>query len=776
MKSEDRATSNIIDGGIQQGLVVQARDINNPTFITNLPAQAAPVALAQLPALVTGFTGRDAELAQIAGMLDPAAAVGAVVMSAVEGLAGVGKTSLAVHAAHAARQAGWFPGGALFIDLHGYDQNPVQPRQALDALLRALGVPIGHIPEDVEQRAAVYRSYLAQSSGPMLIIADNASAEAQVRPLLPGPGPHRVVITSRHTLASLGARVVDVTVLDQVASLALLDAVLRAARPADDRIISDQDAAEKLAEACGGLPLALQITAALLIADSTLTAAELADDLTDEVRRLETLHYDDGSGSGAPSVAAAFGLSYRQLDQEAARMFRLLSADPGPDVSTEAAGVLADWERAQTRTVLGRLKKAHLVEVTPGTPGRWRMHDLLRLYAREIPNDGEREQAVGRLFAWYLRRTHMANLHLMAQPGMPIPADFTGFEAALTWLDTERLNLIAVVVLAADIGEEQVAIRLAPDLFEYLLRRRRFDDLLTVLDICRGSAGRLGDVESEILALDRRGVALMHAGRFEEAISAHKEAAADFRKIGDQQGAAVALGHLAGALGRAGRLNEAISAGEEAAADFRERGDQRGVAMALTNLGGALRQAERAEEAATAFSEAAVIYRQAGSQHGWAMALGNLGGSLRDAGKHKEAISVCAKAVEIFRQTGDQHSVAVALGNLGLLMQETGRLQGAISAFREAVEIVRQTGDQHGMGEMLGKLGEALRETGQHKEAISVLQKAVAITRKTDDRRGLSRMLFNLSTALRDTDRIEAADTVLLEAAAIFEEIGGFAQ
>ena len=252
------------------GPVLQGGQFINSTFVTQ-QAAAAPVALAQLPPLVSGFTGREAELAQVAGLLDPAGDAGAVVVSAVAGLAGVGKTALAVHAAHAAQAAGWFPGGVLFIDLHGYDQAPVQPGQALDALLRALGVPGEHIPDGTEQRAGLYRSVLAQIGAPVLIVADNASAEAQVRPLLPGPGPHRVIVTSRHTLAGLGARLLDVTVLDQAAAVALLDGALQAARPGDDRISGDPAAAGRLAEVCGGLPLALQITAALLVADPALS-------------------------------------------------------------------------------------------------------------------------------------------------------------------------------------------------------------------------------------------------------------------------------------------------------------------------------------------------------------------------------------------------------------------------------------------------------------------------------------------------------------------------
>ena len=244
-------TENTVTGGTYYGPVLQGRDIRNVT-ITTAQVAAAPVALAQLPAPVAGFTGREAELAKVAALLDPAAGGGAVVVSAVAGLAGVGKTALAIQAAHQARAAGWFGGGVLFVDLHGYDDQAVQPGQALDALLRALGIPGEHIPPGIEERAGLYRSVLAAITGPVLVIADNASAEAQVRLLLPGAGPHRVLVTSRHTLAGLGARLLDVTVLGQEAAAALLDQVLRAARAGEDRITGDPGAARELTEMCGG--------------------------------------------------------------------------------------------------------------------------------------------------------------------------------------------------------------------------------------------------------------------------------------------------------------------------------------------------------------------------------------------------------------------------------------------------------------------------------------------------------------------------------------------
>jgi len=624
--ADDAGTSNTFSGGTVQNLL-QGRDFHNTTFNT-VQAAAAPVALAQLPAPVAGFTGRDTELAEITGLLRPAAGAGAVVVSAVAGLAGVGKTALAIQAAHAARSAGWFPSGVLFLDLHGYDETAVQPGQALDALLRALGIPAEHIPPGAEERAGLYRSALAQITDPVLVVADNASAEAQVRPLLPGPGPHRVLVTSRHTLAGLGARLLDVNVLDGPAAVALLEQVLRAARPGDDRITSDPQAAGQLAGVCGGLPLALRITAALLAADPALTVGELADQLRDGVGRLAALRYDDGGGTSAPSVAAAFDLSYRRLDEAAARLFRLLAVNPGPDVSTAAAATLTGQPAGATRMVLGRLVRAHLVEPVGAGTGRWRMHDLLALYASQISGTDtgaeEREQARDRLLAYYLTGADASDEHLRARPGMPTPAGFAGRAEALAWLDAERPSLIAAVTMAAATGRDQIALRLPLSLGEYLLWRRRFDDWLTILAISRDTARRLGDRISEAIALTSSGVALHQLRRFDEAIIAYQDAAAIYRETSDRHGEGMTLNNLGVALRQVRRFDEAITAHQDAAAIYRETGDRHSEGRALNNLGLALWQVRRFAEAITAHQDAAAIFRETGDRHGEDITVNNL--------------------------------------------------------------------------------------------------------------------------------------------------------
>ena len=627
----------------------------------------APTSLAQLPAEVTGFTGRDDDMAVLAGLLDPARTAGPVVVSAVAGLAGVGKTTLAVEAGHAARRQGWFGGGVLFIDLHGYDEALVEPSQALDGLLRALGVPGEHIPPGTEQRAGLYRSVLAQMPEPVLVIADNASSEAQARPLLPGAGPHKVLVTSRHTLAGLGARLVDVTVLDQTASIALLDAAVRAARPGDDRIRGDQEAAGRLAGICGGLPLALAITAALLNADPALAAAELADELGAS-HRLQRLAYNDGSGGTARSVPAAFELSYRRLDQTAARVFRLLPVGPGPDVSTAAAAVLADLPVGEVRGVLGGLARAHLAEAAPGTGGRWRMHDLLRLYAARLSDDHAdadgREQARDRLLGYYLLTAEAADDHVRALPGMAVPQEFTGRDDALAWLDAERASLVAAVSMAADTGHDQAAVSLPLLLGEYFGWRRRFDDWLATMTISLNTARRLGDRPGEGAALTSLGLALLEVRRSGEAITACQDAVAICRETGDRHSEGLVLGNLGLALGEVRRFEEAITAHREDLAICRETGDRHGQGAALSNLGLALLEVRRFDEAITAHRDAVTIYRETGDRHGEGRALDRLGLALGEAGRFGEAITAHQDAAAIYRDTGDWHREGIALGNL----------------------------------------------------------------------------------------------------------------
>ncbi|MFF4570270.1 NB-ARC domain-containing protein [Streptomyces sp. NPDC001410] len=339
---------------------------------------SAPTALDALPPKTAGFTGRERELDRLRAALNPMGGSGvpqAVLVTAVSGLGGIGKTALAVQAAYAAREAGWFPGGVLFVDLHGYDDAPVTAGQALQSLLQALGVEPEHVPATADERAGLYRSLLAERDA-VLILADNASSPEQVRPLLPGGGRHRALVTSRNRLSQLGARLIPLDQLMPAAAHELLDRALRIADPEDDRVADDAEAAARLANLCGHLPLALQIAAALLAEDPDKSVAELVEELATSYDRFAAL--DDGDRS----VRAAFHLSYRRLPADQARLLRLLAIAPGPEVTDEVVAVLigADAPPLKDLRALGR---AHLVERGSGR-GRWRLHDLVRAFGTSV--------------------------------------------------------------------------------------------------------------------------------------------------------------------------------------------------------------------------------------------------------------------------------------------------------------------------------------------------------------------------------------------------------
>jgi tetratricopeptide (TPR) repeat protein len=702
--------------------------------------------------------------------------VEAVVVTAVAGLAGVGKTALAVQAGHAALVQGWFAGGVLFVDLHGYDEEPVQPLQALDAFLRALRVPAQEIPPGVEERAALYRSTLAQVVEPVLVIADNASSEAQVRLLLPGIGRHRVLVTSRHTLAGLDARLVDVTVFDDAAGMELLDAALRAARPDDDRISCAPEVAGRLARLCGGLPLALQITAAMLKADPELMTGELAERLSDEGERLQALRYDDGSGASAPSVAAALELSYRGLDDVSARVFRLLSVAPGPDVSTDAITVMVGLPVEKARTVLHGLIQAHLVEHAPQSAERWRMHDLVRMHAQQRSDEhavaDKRSQAQGELLDYYRDVARVADMLVRGLPLPGAPGTLPERAQALAWFDAERASLLAAAIIAASLGRNEVAFDLPILMAEYLDWRRQFDDKLIACDVSRDAACRLGDKVGEAMALNGMSTALRETGRLEEALTASEDAVAAFRKYGHKQYEGLALLNLGNTLVKIGRLEEAIAVQENAAGVFAETGDRTGESMAMGNLGIALYRASRFEDAITAEQNMAAISRESGDQHREAMALNNLGHALRGLGRLEEAITAHRGSAAFFHKTGDPHGQTDALNNLAAALDEAGRFEETITVYRDLAALFRETGNRTGEGEILNTLAVTLKKVQQVQEAITVYRDLAARSRETGNRTDEGMALTNLGAALIDEQQFEEAITASLRAAEIFREIG----
>ena len=321
--------------------------------------------------------------------------------------------------------------------------------------------------------------------------------------------------------------------------------------------------------------MALQITAALLqVADPVMSTTELADRLEDEKDRLRALRYDDGSAVGL-SVEVTFGMSYRRLGEASKRVFRLLPVNPGPDVSTATVAKLADLSVIGARDVLGGLARAHLIESAASEPGRWRMHDLVRLYAQQLSDtqadsDG-REQARDRLLDYYTTTADAADDHMRALPGVVVPAVFDGRTDALAWLDAERPNLVSAVSMAAATGRDHVAIRLPPMLSVYLDWRRRFDDWQAVFAVGVEAARRSGDQHGEAIALGNLGNALLSLRRFEEAITVLQDGAAMCRTTGDRQNEGAALDNLGSAMNQMRRFDDAITARMAAAAEYFRR-------------------------------------------------------------------------------------------------------------------------------------------------------------------------------------------------------------
>jgi tetratricopeptide (TPR) repeat protein len=738
-----------------------------------------PMVLAQLPPIVAGFIGRDSEMQVLSGLLDPSGGehVATVTVTAVAGLAGVGKTALAIQAANVARERGWFPGGVLFIDLHGYDDGSIEPAQALDALLRALGVASERIPPDADARGALYRSVLAQISEPVLVVADNAASEAQVRPLLPGGGPHRLIVTSRHTLGALDARLVDVAVLDADASVALLDAALRLARPDDGRITDDAESAARVASICAGLPLALQIVAALLKSDPARQVAELAAELAVERVRLELLRYDDGSGVREPSVAAAFEMSYRLLGEATARMFRLLPLNAGPDISTASAAVLLDLPLSNTRNVLADLARSHLLESASTLAGRWRMHDLLRLYARRLSETSAEtdaaEQARDRLFRHYVSMTEAAVVHLLAFPGVPMPICFTSRGDALTWLDAERANLVATVRIAFELARYRAAFDLSVVLVEYLSWKKYRNEWMATAIIGLNAARRLGDRRKETGALSNLGLALHGARKFDEAIAAFQAVAGVFRETGDRIHEGAAMHNLGMALEELRRFDEAITAYRQDLAICREVGDRFGEAKTLTNLSICLREAGHVDEGVAASRDAIVICREIGARYGEGLALNALSSGLASTEQADEAITASQDALVLLREAADRHQEGMALVNLANALPKAQRFDEAITAGGSAVAIFRELADRHGEGIALFGLAANLQRVRRLDEAIIVDQDVVQIMRETGDRPREGGALDNLGQALREAERLSEAAAAHQRAIAIFREVGG---
>jgi tetratricopeptide (TPR) repeat protein len=705
----------------------------------------------QLPAAVRGFVGRETELAGLTGLLrQPEQLGGTVVISAIAGTAGVGKTALAVRWAH--QVAGLFPDGQLYVNLRGYDvDRPMPATDALAGFLRVLGVPGQDIPPEEDQRAARYRSLLAGRR--MLVLLDNASQVEQVRPLLPGSPRCMVVVTSRDALAGLvvrdGARRLELDLLSASDAAALLRDLI------GDRAAADPGATAALADLCARLPLALRVAAERAIASPSVPLSGLVAGLRDGPR-LDVL---DVGGDPRTAVRAVFSWSYGHLEPGQARTFRLIGLHPGPDLDVHVAAALTGSPAGEATRLLRALVSAYLVQATAG--GRYVMHDLLRSYARELAaeDDGPAEEraALTRLLDHYLytAAAAMDTLHQaerdsrprLSGPAVPGPPVDTP-AAALAWLDAQRACLVTATEYAAGHGWAEHAGLLAATLYRYLDAGGHTPEAITVHGHALRAARQTGDPAQEATALTNLGFVHAAQGCYGEAAGYLRQALTLYREMGERHGQAVALGNLGFIHVYQGRYNPAIQQLRQALTLHRETGNRIGEARTLNRLGSIDLRQGRYPQAARYLRQALALLREHGEVSDVGFALANLGRLDVLQGRYEQAGGSLTEALDLFRGLTHPNGEAYAVLYLGQLDLRLGRYPQAADHHQQALALSRVTGQRHAEAEALAGLGQVELLQGRPEQATAHLRQALALHREVGDLSGEAAALNGLGEAL----------------------------
>ncbi|MEV5017177.1 tetratricopeptide repeat protein [Streptomyces sp. NPDC053780] len=618
---------------------------------------------------------------------------------AVTGMGGVGKTALAVEAAHRVRARGWFRGGTLFVNLRGYDEDPVTADQAVLALLDALGVRDSDLPPTVDRQYDAYQTLLAARRDRMLLILDNASDPAQYLPLLPGTDHHRILITSRDRPDALPVRLIDLETLTPDESVALVSRALHNSDDRDERPQGEPEALRHLVDLCGHLPLALQIAAGILRRRRHRDIASLVA----EIRGAgDTTTILDRGSPGTDLYGRTLVLrpvletSYRRLPPDQARLLRLLCLAPGAETGTEAITALANLDTESALLLLEDLAARYLVTPVrradyPASPIGWRVHDLVRLFgaslvAADTSLQEEGASARERMLDFYHQWAASADDRLNWVPGMPEPEGFASRAQALTWMDSERTGLVAAVQWAKEPRYTDTGVRLAVRLVRYLDWRRYYDEWITVTRTAQEAAHCAGNHVSEATAYDRLGTALREVGRSRDAIDAHMRSRDLFQATEDRHGEAVAWESLGLALMEAGLLEEAINADIRARTLFQATEDRRGEGNTWNHLGSALLKAGQVREAIDAFTCARNLYQAVEDHNRAGMAWHNLGVALAQADRLKDAIEAFRQASNNHREFEDWHRAGGALNNLALAHQAIGRPTEAHTYFIQCAE------------------------------------------------------------------------------------------
>ncbi|MFD7868630.1 BTAD domain-containing putative transcriptional regulator [Streptomyces sp. NPDC059783] len=646
----------------------------------------------QLPAAVSGFTGRRAELRLLDGPSDGAEPGVGPAVRVITGTAGAGKTALALHWAH--RAARDFPDGQLYVNLRGFDSTagPVPPGEAVRGFLEALSVPPERIPDPLEARAALLRTETAGRR--LLFVLDNATDAAQVRPLLPGGAGCAVLVTGRGRLAGLavtdGARLIRLDVLPREEAHELLVARLGA-----DRIAAEPEAAAELIELCARLPLALAVTAARAVGRPGFALSAVAAELRDTRGRLDVLD----TGEGASSVRTVFSWSYLRLDARTARVFRLLGLYPGRDAAAPAVAALAGLTVQEAAAALTGLAHVHLID--EHRPGRYSFHDLLRVYAAGLAaaeeSPAERTAALHRLFDHFLHTAHLAGRRLVpVRRALPLPPPVPGsaprhpedYEEAMAWFEAERAVLLAVTDAAGPAGFDGHAWQLPLVMGDFLHLSGRWHDWAATQRTAIAAARRQEDPAGTALCHCESGRAAIRLGRHEEARDALSRALELQRGLNDLPGQTHTLRTLAWLYEQQGDYRATLRRLEQVLELERAAGNLAGWGGALNNIGWCHSHLGDHEKALVCCHEALRLHREAGASVGEAYTWETLGFTRRAMGEYTEALDCYRRCREEFHRLGNRYGEADALRNLGELLRTVGDLAGAREAWRDSLVLL----------------------------------------------------------------------------------------
>jgi DNA-binding SARP family transcriptional activator/tetratricopeptide (TPR) repeat protein len=695
----------------------------------------------QLPAATRHFTGRHTELDVVTGLLEGADRNGGtVVISAIDGMAGIGKTALAIHAGH--RLAEQFPDGQLFIDLYGYtqDKSPRDPGDALAVLLRGLRVPSEQIPAEPDARAALYRDRLAGTR--TLVVLDNAADENQVIPLLPGTAGCLVLVTSRRRLKSLDDAIL--LQLDVLSGAEAVQLLRRAAGLPPDA--ADHARCQEVAELCGRLPLALLIAAALLrTGGPAWNLHRLIDRLATRHPGRELAGYTDDTRS----LTAVFDLSYQTLPSNQRLLFRRVGLVPGPEIDAYAAAALLDCGVTEADLRLQHLSDHSLLIGV--SPGRYRIHDLLRAHIRSLHDepdpdlgpDDQRAAALSRLLDYYQYTARRADALVASLPQPPPDAatvrhvpSLADRQSGWAWLRAERANLDAAFDHARSHDLAPLVMTLAAGLAQIMLTDGPWTRARGVHEAAAAAASLRADRRGEAGALVNLGRLRLVTSDLAGAVEAYSRALDSYRDLGDRQGEAASLNGLGRVRQMTGDYPGAADAYAQTLTVYRKLGDRPGHAGALAGLGRVRQMTGDYPGAADAYGQALAVYGELGDRPGQAGTLIGLGSVRRLTGDLATAVGALTHALDICRTLGYRLGQAVALVELGRVRQANRDHRAANDTYTQALAIYRDLGSRNGEAWALNHYAALLATTGEPAQAQATYHRALAMNRelnKPDD-------------------------------------------